>query len=325
MEIYNWSFLHQCHLQVKGSSRTKHQKLGRLGFWHSFFRPFSPQPKIEWLKNQMVIGDDPKFRQISKQGICSLEIRKPSSFDGGVYTCRAKNDQGEAVVSCKLEVKRGCQFQLVVSLLTLIAGLVGHCVGIFDDVYLEIGSLLNWCLNFIFDDIAICFCFCRSDSSGCWEGKINHRLDSVFCLFMLNSWLLHKSDQGTCVFTLYCEWGSHDLASTPTESQWSHVRVVSVCVCVRHIHTCIYGCDHFSQRESENMLFTVFTRLGATRRRGPFIVRTGPLQGKQRSMRGSGRWRGGWCQRDKPQLLKMWPDDMTLRQKTSHYTESIER
>ncbi|XP_019746430.1 myosin binding protein Ha isoform X4 [Hippocampus comes] len=66
----------------------------------------SPKPKIEWLKNQMVIGDDPKFRQLSNQGICSLEIRKPCCFDGGVYTCRAKNDQGEATVSCKLEVKR---------------------------------------------------------------------------------------------------------------------------------------------------------------------------------------------------------------------------
>uniref|UniRef100_A0A672GVF9 Myosin-binding protein H n=1 Tax=Salarias fasciatus TaxID=181472 RepID=A0A672GVF9_SALFA len=68
-----------------------------------------PKPKIEWLKNQMVIGDDPKFRQISNQGICSLEIRKPCSFDGGVYTCRAKNEQGEAAVSCKLEVKRTSQ------------------------------------------------------------------------------------------------------------------------------------------------------------------------------------------------------------------------
>uniref|UniRef100_A0A3P8S3F6 Myosin-binding protein H n=1 Tax=Amphiprion percula TaxID=161767 RepID=A0A3P8S3F6_AMPPE len=66
----------------------------------------SPKPKIEWLKNQMIIGDDPKFRQLSNQGICSLEIRKPCSFDGGVYTCRAKNAQGEATVSCKLEVKR---------------------------------------------------------------------------------------------------------------------------------------------------------------------------------------------------------------------------
>ncbi|XP_034392972.1 myosin binding protein Ha isoform X1 [Cyclopterus lumpus] len=66
----------------------------------------SPKPKIEWLKNQVIIGNDPKFRQNSTQGICSLEIRKPCCFDGGVYTCRAKNEQGEAVVSCKLEVKR---------------------------------------------------------------------------------------------------------------------------------------------------------------------------------------------------------------------------
>ncbi|KAG9333814.1 hypothetical protein JZ751_010093 [Albula glossodonta] len=66
----------------------------------------SPKPKIEWLKNQMIIGDDPKFRQISNQGVCSLEIRKPCSFDGGVYTCRARNAHGEATVACKLEVKR---------------------------------------------------------------------------------------------------------------------------------------------------------------------------------------------------------------------------
>ncbi|CAL8336305.1 unnamed protein product [Lota lota] len=66
----------------------------------------SPKPKIEWLKNQMIIGDDPKYRQICVQGICSLEIRKPGNFDGGVYTCRAKNSHGEATVACKLEVKQ---------------------------------------------------------------------------------------------------------------------------------------------------------------------------------------------------------------------------
>ncbi|XP_066528759.1 myosin binding protein Ha isoform X2 [Hoplias malabaricus] len=66
----------------------------------------SPKPKIEWMKNQMIIGDDPKFRQNSTLGVCSLEIRKPCSFDGGVYTCRAKNALGEAAVACKLEVKQ---------------------------------------------------------------------------------------------------------------------------------------------------------------------------------------------------------------------------
>ncbi|XP_072308239.1 myosin binding protein Hb isoform X3 [Eucyclogobius newberryi] len=66
----------------------------------------SPKPKIQWLKNQMIIGDDPRYRQICVQGICSLEIRKPGNFDGGVYTCKAKNTLGEAIVSCKLEVKQ---------------------------------------------------------------------------------------------------------------------------------------------------------------------------------------------------------------------------
>ncbi|XP_049894826.1 myosin binding protein Hb isoform X9 [Epinephelus moara] len=66
----------------------------------------SPKPKVMWMKNQMIIGDDPKYRQICVQGICSLEIRKPGNFDGGVYSCKALNDHGEATVSCKLEVKQ---------------------------------------------------------------------------------------------------------------------------------------------------------------------------------------------------------------------------
>ncbi|XP_068450139.1 myosin binding protein Hb [Clinocottus analis] len=66
----------------------------------------SPKPKVIWMKNQMIISDDPKYRQICLQGICSLEIRKPGNFDGGVYSCKAKNSHGEATVSCKLEVKQ---------------------------------------------------------------------------------------------------------------------------------------------------------------------------------------------------------------------------
>lgn len=66
----------------------------------------------------MLIGDDPKYRQINNQGVCSLEIRKPSSFDGGVYTCRAKNALGEATVACKLEVKR--KYRIVCTLLDML-------------------------------------------------------------------------------------------------------------------------------------------------------------------------------------------------------------
>ncbi|KAM6044167.1 myosin-binding protein H isoform 1-T2 [Chlamydotis macqueenii] len=64
-----------------------------------------PQPKIIWMKNQMEIREDPKYIAMTKQGVCSLEIRKPNPFDGGVYTCKAVNALGEASVDCKLDVK----------------------------------------------------------------------------------------------------------------------------------------------------------------------------------------------------------------------------
>ncbi|XP_016135419.1 myosin-binding protein C, slow-type-like [Sinocyclocheilus grahami] len=68
------------------------------------------QPKVIWMKNKITIIDDPRYRMFSNQGVCTLEIRKPSPFDGGVYTCKAVNDLGEAQVDCKLEVKGGFTF-----------------------------------------------------------------------------------------------------------------------------------------------------------------------------------------------------------------------
>ncbi|XP_057364087.1 myosin-binding protein H isoform X3 [Manis pentadactyla] len=65
----------------------------------------SPKPKIIWMKNRMDIQGDPKYRALSEQGVCTLEIRKPSPFDSGVYTCKAVNVLGEASVDCRLEVK----------------------------------------------------------------------------------------------------------------------------------------------------------------------------------------------------------------------------
>lgn len=64
-----------------------------------------PQPKIFWMKNNMNILGDPKYRTFSEQGVYTLEIRKPSPFDSGVYTCKAVNVLGEASVDCRLEVK----------------------------------------------------------------------------------------------------------------------------------------------------------------------------------------------------------------------------
>ncbi|XP_049330265.1 myosin-binding protein C, slow-type isoform X8 [Astyanax mexicanus] len=70
----------------------------------------NPRPKVIWMKNKITILDDPRYRMFSNQGVCTLEIRKPSPFDGGVYTCKAINELGEAQVDCKLEVKGGFTF-----------------------------------------------------------------------------------------------------------------------------------------------------------------------------------------------------------------------
>ncbi|XP_031702198.1 myosin-binding protein C, cardiac-type isoform X3 [Anarrhichthys ocellatus] len=64
-----------------------------------------PKPKVTWYKNKMDISNEAKFRMLSKQGVLTLEIRKPCSFDGGVYMCKAVNVNGEDIVECKVEVR----------------------------------------------------------------------------------------------------------------------------------------------------------------------------------------------------------------------------
>ncbi|XP_077474239.1 myosin binding protein Ca isoform X1 [Stigmatopora argus] len=64
-----------------------------------------PKPKIIWMKNKMIIGEDPKFLMQNNQGVLTLNIRKPSPYDGGRYSCKAVNALGEDEVECKLEVR----------------------------------------------------------------------------------------------------------------------------------------------------------------------------------------------------------------------------
>lgn len=57
------------------------------------------------MKNKMEIREDPKFLMTNFQGILTLNIRRPTPFDAGTYTCRAVNELGEALAECKLEVR----------------------------------------------------------------------------------------------------------------------------------------------------------------------------------------------------------------------------
>ncbi|XP_058256680.1 myosin binding protein Cb isoform X1 [Hemibagrus wyckioides] len=64
-----------------------------------------PKPKIIWMKNRMIIGDDPKYLMQNNQGVLTLNIRKPSAFDGGKYSCMAVNELGQDEVACTLEIR----------------------------------------------------------------------------------------------------------------------------------------------------------------------------------------------------------------------------
>lgn len=57
------------------------------------------------MKNKMEIREDPKFLMTNYQGILTLNIRRPSPFDSGTYSCLAVNELGEALAECKLDVR----------------------------------------------------------------------------------------------------------------------------------------------------------------------------------------------------------------------------
>uniref|UniRef100_A0A673XJE3 Myosin binding protein Ca n=1 Tax=Salmo trutta TaxID=8032 RepID=A0A673XJE3_SALTR len=63
-----------------------------------------PKAKIVWMKNKMIIGEDPKFLMQNNQGVLTLNIRKPGQFDGGKYSCKAINDLGEDEVECSFSL-----------------------------------------------------------------------------------------------------------------------------------------------------------------------------------------------------------------------------
>ncbi|KAM9633457.1 myosin-binding protein C, fast-type [Trichechus inunguis] len=64
-----------------------------------------PKPKVVWMKNKTEIHEDPKFLMINHQGVLTLNIRRPSPFDAGTYSCRAVNELGEALAECRLDVR----------------------------------------------------------------------------------------------------------------------------------------------------------------------------------------------------------------------------
>lgn len=69
--------------------------------------PGYPDPEVQWLKGEVELEEQPSHVTVDyeEDGSCSLRLERAEAKDSGVYTCRAVNDQGEAVCSVTLTVK----------------------------------------------------------------------------------------------------------------------------------------------------------------------------------------------------------------------------
>ncbi|EUB61841.1 Muscle M-line assembly protein unc-89 [Echinococcus granulosus] len=66
----------------------------------------NPVPTIAWFKDGISIDNSPEYVVFEVNGSCAIKIRKTNaSIHDGNYTCRARNDHGEAITTCQLHVR----------------------------------------------------------------------------------------------------------------------------------------------------------------------------------------------------------------------------
>ena len=63
-----------------------------------------PKPEVIWCKDGRVLRNGYKHKMLEDAGLHMLEIRGIKLDDAAVYTCKARNSQGQAVSECKLKV-----------------------------------------------------------------------------------------------------------------------------------------------------------------------------------------------------------------------------
>lgn len=134
----------------------------------------------------------------------------------------------------------------------------------------------------------------------------------------------------TCVHTLV-QMGSHAFFHTPRMwLEWSDLNASTICLdAFTPALTAVHLWSHFRRRVftpgancALNMTWS-YNMCVWCRKAQPY--KGGPLEGENEgfgmvSLWGGRGYRGGWCHRSTPQLLKMTPDDLTQRQ--THFTMS---
>lgn len=63
-----------------------------------------PDPNPRWLKEQNPIVYGPRVKNLSREGVCILEINNASPDDSGEYTLLVRNTDSDISCSCQLQV-----------------------------------------------------------------------------------------------------------------------------------------------------------------------------------------------------------------------------
>lgn len=63
-----------------------------------------PDPNVRWLKNDQPLVYSPRVRNLSKEGLCVLEIDKCTVDDSGSYTLVVRNTESDISCGCNLQI-----------------------------------------------------------------------------------------------------------------------------------------------------------------------------------------------------------------------------
>lgn len=63
-----------------------------------------PDPNVRWLRDDQPVVYSPRVRNLSKDGLCVLEIANCTLDDSGKYTCIVRNQESDIQCGCSLQV-----------------------------------------------------------------------------------------------------------------------------------------------------------------------------------------------------------------------------
>lgn len=63
-----------------------------------------PDPNVKWFKNEQPLTYSPRVRNMSRDGLCVLEINPCNLEDGGDYTLVVRNTESDVTTQCRIQV-----------------------------------------------------------------------------------------------------------------------------------------------------------------------------------------------------------------------------